>query len=343
MNSYKRTINFVVSSRNREAKSAYSISACGTKGFVLDCDPGRHDTNLTAFIEEVMKATGSNLEKFDRLKGIELEIGNISVPPIIINSNLRINESMENLSFDLNELYNSTRSNFSFLLKKVNISQFQGNITGSNLPERSRRVYYNHVVLDCSGHLLSNGAFILRKLINSIKDVRGNLRDFKIILHYIIRIRDILSQEYYNENSSDKRRDILFLCIQKHLNKKLDISSEEFERLDNNALEEGASKDELPPMARLIDGTVLIFNLYNEDEGIKDKLFKGMLEKDLKNVSKDLKRIIPGEFRETCTMRKCKKLLGKRRKPHQRIFDYLTASANEFPKDCLKRIGDTNE
>lgn len=41
-------------------------------------------------------------------------------------------------------------------------------------------------------------------------------------------------------------------------------------------------------MAELINGIVLVFNLYNENKRMKDKLFYNMLEKDMENISNSL-------------------------------------------------------
>lgn len=333
----EKTINFVMSSRNREIKSAYSISASRDKGFVVDCDPGRHGTNLTTFLEEIMAVAGIYPEEYDKSKPIQLKCGGIWFPPIVMNDKFGIDKSMEMLSFDLKRLYGERRGSFLLSLNRIEIAQFGGNIMGSvyrPLGRKDAKFSYNHVFLDCSGNLLANGTSILK---NSILNIREDFLDFKIIFHYIVRVREVVGQEYYNENSNERRRDFLCYCIQQDLNNNLDISFKEIEELNNGVLEERKCESKSPSMAMLIDGIVLVFNLHNERESIKDKLFGDILESDLINISNELRWTIP-KLREIYIMKTCKKLLGSSRKYHERIFDYLIASIDELPNRCLIQL-----
>ena len=122
-----KTINFVMSSRNREAKSAYTLAALKNnvlalegKGFIVDCDSERHSTSLTGFLEEMLKAVGIELEKNEKTKPIQLKIGDIWFPPIIMNNYCGVNESLKNLSLDLKELYNKN-GNYTFCFPVENL------------------------------------------------------------------------------------------------------------------------------------------------------------------------------------------------------------------------------
>lgn len=336
-----KTINFVMSSRNREAKSAYTLAAVKSnilalegKRFIVDCDSERHSTSLTGFLDEMIKAMGIELEKNENLKPIQLKIGDIWFPPIIMNNYAGVNESIKNLFFDLKELYNKNGSySFCFPVEKLSISQFNGNIMGpAHLPPKkdNGRISCSHVFVDCSGHLLANGTSIVKK---SIIDIKKHLfPNPKVFFHYIMRIREVVSQQYYTKVPSAERRDVLLYCIKKDLEEKLDLFLEGTER-------PGKVRDELPPMARFIDGIVLVFNMYSESRQFRDSLFRDMLENDLKKITTDLKWIIPPDLREIYLMKKCKKLLGTTKKYHERIYDYLTAAMGELPNDCLERIG----
>ena len=320
-------VNYVVSSRNREIKSAYSIAMSGINGgFIVDCDSGKHGTNLTAMLKEIMKVIGIDSRKKDTPSPIQLKVGSILFPPIFMNEYTGVNTSMENLPHNLKKPFNIEGDLcFCFPAEKLDIGQFQENIMVSDYSSSSNSKWfpYDQVFLDCSGNLLANETSILKK---SIEDVRKHLfPNINVTLHYIMRTREVVSQEYYSKAPNDRRRDILLYCIQRELVGKLDIWQRE-------------NGKKLSPMARLIDNIVLVFNLYNEDEKLKEKLFSSMLEDDLRNIPTNLRFRIP-KLQGIYLMKKCKKLLGSSKKYHERIFDYLTASMNELPHKCLEQIG----
>lgn len=313
------TINFIISYRNREAKSAYAISEAKGRGFIVDCDSGDHSTNLTTILREILRVSKIDPEKHDRSEAIQLKIGDIWLPPIIMNNN---NDPMEDIPSSINRFYDEKNDNFSFPVRYLEIGQFHGNIRELEHPSlrgSNPRVSYNHVFLDCSGHLLVSGT--LEKSLQKIKEKHLFWRN---VLYYVMRTRDIVSQRYYNERSSEERRQILLYCIQEELHEKLHISSGESSH-----------------MAQFVDGIVLIFNLFKESEGVMDRIFGEVLEKDLYYISSTanlLRARIPRPS-VIYIIKTCNKLLEDSKKPHERIYDYLTASVDELPDKCMKRIG----